>query len=271
VTSFDTVAARRRPWAVPALGAAGVLAPLVAVLLAPGSGAGPAAVPGAKTGVPFNGVAAVGALFTRSHGRLGKHFCTASVVHSVAGDLLITAAHCMAGRSLRPAGSIEFAPGYHSGRFPDGRWPVTAVYVDHNWSARHDPNDDVAFLKVTKAGERIERRTGAEVLSVSQKPPMTVRVIGYPDATSRPVKCTNVARAFDRGPLRQLVFDCGSYTDGTSGGPFLLHVSSKTGDGDVVGVIGGYQQGGNSPNVSYSPRFGRAVLALYKAAGGSSP
>ena len=49
-----------------------------------------------------------------------------------------------------------------------------------------------------------------------------------------------------------MVFDCDNYTNGTSGGPFLAHVNPKTGDGWVIGVIGGYQQGGDTPNVSYS-------------------
>src|SRR5271165_6359529 len=56
------------------------------------------------TGQPFSGVAAVGALFpsatTGSVSGLatsGGHFCTASVVHSRAGDLAVTAAHCVTG------------------------------------------------------------------------------------------------------------------------------------------------------------------------------
>jgi hypothetical protein len=61
-------------------------------------------------------------------------------------------------------------------------------------------------------------------------------------------------------------FDCGGYTDGTSGGPFLARVQRATGLGTVIGVIGGYQQGGNTPSVSYSARFGRAVRTLYEAA-----
>ncbi|HXF20282.1 MAG TPA: hypothetical protein VN597_07475 [Streptosporangiaceae bacterium] len=39
-----------------------------------------------------------------------------------------------------------------------------------------------------------------------------------------------------------------------------------TGLGTVIGVIGGYQQGGNTPSVSYSAGFGRAVRTLYEAA-----
>jgi hypothetical protein len=34
----------------------------------------------------------------------------------------------------------------------------------------------------------------------------------------------------------------------------------------VVGVIGGYEQGGDTPQVSYSSAFGANVAELYKAA-----
>jgi hypothetical protein len=33
--------------------------------------------------------------------------------------------------------------------------------------------------------------------------------------------------------------------------------------GTIVGVIGGYQQGGDTPSVSYSPRLGRGIQQLY--------
>jgi hypothetical protein len=63
---------------------------------------------------------------------------------------------------------------------------------------------------------------------------------------------------------REMEFDCGGCTDGTSGGPFLGRVDPSTGDGTVIGVIGGHEQGGNIAPVSYSPGFGRAVQALYQ-------
>jgi V8-like Glu-specific endopeptidase len=294
VTAADTVAAGRRPRAAAVIATVGtLLAVLLAVLprslglatagpAAYASGtfaadraglrwsgqapppvlAGSAATPGArKRGVPFNGTAAVGALFTQTSGHLGRHFCTASVVHSKKGNLLITAAHCLLGRSLKPAGRVVFGPGYHSGKFPYGRWPVTAYYVDGDWSSHQNPNDDVAFLKV---GKPIEPTTGAEHFVADRQPPMKVTVVGYPDATARPISCTNTARRFHHpGPLTQLVFDCDGYTDGTSGGPFLRNVNPKTGDGQVVGLIGGYEQGGDSPNVSYSPQFGTNIRNLF--------
>lgn len=216
-------------------------------------------VPAVNRGVPFDGTGAVGALFTRSGGKLGAHFCTASVVSSPAGNLLITAAHCMQGKSL---GSVVFAPGYHNGRFPYGIWVVTAIYVDSAWATSQNPDDDVAFLIAGQPGTHIQRRTGAEILRID-RPPQMVRVIGYPDATNRPITCTAPARSFG---ARQMVFDCDNYTNGTSGGPFLAHVNPKTGDGWVIGVIGGYQQGGDTSQVSYAASFGTAVAVLYAKA-----
>jgi hypothetical protein len=34
----------------------------------------------------------------------------------------------------------------------------------------------------------------------------------------------------------------------------------------VIGVIGGYELGGDTANVSYSPMFSSSILALYNAA-----
>jgi hypothetical protein len=214
-----------------------------------------------RTGQAFGGVAAVGALFTTSAGGLGTHFCTASVVHSAHGDLAITAAHCLAGEQ----GQIVFVPGYANGKEPHGGWRVTAVYTDQAWRSAQDPDDDVAFLRLSDDADSvpIESVTGAERLGTGWHEPALVQVIGYPDAANQPVTCTNWAKNFSP---TQLEFDCDGYTDGTSGGPFLANVSAKNGQGTVIGVIGGYEQGGDTPQVSYSPAFGSAVAALYRSA-----
>jgi V8-like Glu-specific endopeptidase len=224
-----------------------------------------APLPPAQHGVPFDGTAAVGALFTISDGTLGRHFCTASVVDSPAENLLITAAHCMTGKAL---GDVAFAPGYYDGHFPHGVWIVRKLYVDAAWEQDHNPNDDFAFLIAGRPGTHIQRHTGAERLEIFQ-PPQVVTVLGYPDRSNRPITCTNRAHSFSHG--RQMVFDCDSYTDGTSGGPFLIHVKARTGDGWVIGVIGGYQQGGDTPDVSYSPRFFTSIRRLYRIATAPSP
>jgi len=209
----------------------------------------------------FNGTPAVGALFTGTAGHLSGHSsCTASVVGSPAGDLVITAAHCVGG-STRYA----FAPGYHNGWAPYGMWTVSRVFVDRAWAVSADPNDDVAFLVVTQAGrgQSIQQVTGADRLGTGWGPVQAVQVIGYPQDSDSPITGQATTRAFG---AQQLEFTCAGYTDGTSGGPFLARVNPATGLGTVIGVIGGYQQGGNTPSVSYSPRFGRAVAALYRLA-----
>ena len=90
-----------------------------------------------------------------------------------------------------------------------------------------------------------------------------MRVVGYPDSQRRPLTCQNSVSAFS---LSQIEFDCSGYTAGTSGSPFLVRLNPATGEGAVIGVIGGYEQGGYSADVSYSAAFGQHVLALYEAA-----
>jgi V8-like Glu-specific endopeptidase len=215
------------------------------------------------TAQAFGGVAAVGALFTETAGKLDSHFCTGSVVDSAHGDLVVTAAHCVTGKP----GQIVFVPGYASGRAPYGIWRVTRVYTDSAWQSGQDQDDDVAFLRLADAsdGVPVEDVTGAERLdgSGSRQAPSLVQVIGYPDGADRPVLCVNWIKTFSDS---QLEFDCGGYTNGTSGGPFLADVSAGSGQGTIIGVIGGYEQGGDTPDVSYASVFGTAVAALYQAA-----
>jgi V8-like Glu-specific endopeptidase len=206
----------------------------------------------------------VGALVTAVPGGrgMGIHFCTASVVDSPVGDLVITAAHCVTGRH---AGQFVFVPGYHNRQAPYGIWPVTRVFVDQNWSDSADPDDDVAFLVVRKAGTTtsLQSLTGGERLGLGQRAGQMVRVIGYPDATDVPISCMNQAILFSP---TQLQFDCNGYTGGTSGSPLLANVSRSTGLGTVIGVIGGYEQGGYTPVVSYAARLEANAAALYKTA-----
>ena len=223
----------------------------------------PDAPPTPSDGRSFNGTPAVGALFTLSGGQLGRHFCTASVVESPRGDLVITAAHCVSGMA---PGQIAFVPDYRNGVAPYGVWLTSEVLSDGVWQASNDPDHDVAFLVVHRtgsSGDRIQDLTGGEELGIGWSARAWVDVIGYPDGTDRPISCQHESKPLGASEME---FDCGGYTDGTSGGPFLGRVNPSTGDGTVIGVIGGYEQGGDIASVSYSPGFGRAVQALYQIA-----
>jgi len=213
--------------------------------------------------VPYGQTSPVGALFAiTTAGRLGSHFCTASVVDSAAGDLLVTAAHCV---PRHAAGELAFVPGYRGGRRPDGIWRVSRVLVDERWRAARDPDDDFAFLTVRRAGRKasLEAVTGAVALAVGEPAGLRIVAAGYPDTESRLVSCSNTARAFS---ATQFTFSCAGFADGTSGGPLLADVRPAAGLDTVIGVIGGYQLGGKTPSVSYAARFGGRLAALYRRA-----
>lgn len=205
-----------------------------------------------------HGSGAVGALFVRALGiTVGAPFCTASIVPSPQGDLLITAAHCL---GKVPATDITFAPFYHAGIKPFGVWRVTGQVFAPGWFPGGDPNADFAFLTVHG---NVQARAGAEQLGLSSPAPLRVTIEGYSLAGGMTV-CTRNPTTIEVESQQQLKVTCGGFLNGSSGGPFLVDVSRKSGMGTIVGVIGGYQQGGNSPDVSYSAPFGTALLSLYK-------
>ena len=231
---------------------------------------GPTTVP--ATGTPavsrptataFAGLPQVGALFGGPVAG-GTHYCTASVVHSPRHDLLVTAGHCLSGTGS----TLVFAPGYHDGDAPYGSWTVVATYVSAAWSARHDPQADVAFLTVApqqRSGRvvNVEDVVGADRLVVSRGFHVRATVVGYPlGSGGRPLTCTN--ETYDEGGYP--AFGCDGYVDGTSGGPWLTGVDPATRRGDLYGLIGGLHQGGCTPQISYSSYFGPDVQALYARA-----
>jgi hypothetical protein len=90
-----------------------------------------------------------------------------------------------------------------------------------------------------------------------------VRVTGYPDSADAPVTCTNWTS--EQSPS-QLWFDCGGFTGGTSTSPWITRLDPLTRTGTIVGVIGGYQEGGSTPAISYSPYLGEESQRLYRQA-----
>ena len=74
----------------------------------------------------------VGALFERDAS--GEHFCTASVVASPGKDLLITAAHCInGGKGSGYKKDIVFIPAYRDGDAPFGVWTPQRLLVGPQW------------------------------------------------------------------------------------------------------------------------------------------
>ncbi|NUR59145.1 MAG: trypsin-like serine protease [Catenulispora sp.] len=234
-----------------------------------GAGAGPVSTvdssapqTGPPAGRPFGGTPAVGVLFLAGSG-VANHFCSASVVHSTAGNLVITAGHCV--YSDGPKQNVAFAPGYHDGQTPYGTWTVTRIVVSDGWRGSHNEAEDVAFLQVAPSGSgaSLESVTGADQIGFNRGFGMPVTVPAYPLGSDTPITCVAPAVKYS---ATQTEWDCRGYPDGTSGAPFLTDVDAGGAKGTVIGVIGGYQQGGDTPDVSYSAYFGNAVQALYQTA-----
>ena len=212
----------------------------------------------------FAGTPTVGVLFGSRTATV--HHCTASVVDSPRGDLVLTAAHCVTGSGI----GAWFAPGYHDGVEPYGRWRVTAAYGLTRWTLHHRPQGDVAFLVVAPrviAGQlrRLQSVTGGNALGSDPSDRTLVTVPAY-DAGSNdhPITCTAPVYHLGNFPA----FDCTPYVDGTSGAPWLV---SGTHGSVVVGLIGGLHQGGCLPSTSYSPAFRAAVAAAWSRAVAGGP
>lgn len=215
---------------------------------------------GTPSATRFSGSPTTGALFYTTGGK--AHFCSASVVDSTAGDLVLTAAHCVYGNGYST--NIEYVPQYHNGKEPYGVWPVRTITVASGWQRAHDPNLDFAFLAVGAAGgPSIQARTGGLTIGFTRWYSEKIEVIGHNDTDANPVRCATKSFKFRTG---QMEFYCNGFWTGTSGGPWIINYNTKTGGGTVFGVIGGYEEGGDYAWASYSSYFGSATRTLYQQA-----
>jgi V8-like Glu-specific endopeptidase len=198
----------------------------------------------------------VGALFA-SDDLTGGHFCTASVVHSPHRNLIVTAAHCLGGEN--EVDGAVFVPGYRDGKAPYGVWKLKRAFLPDGWAEGQDEDSDVAFAVLYDHGKKgVEDVVGADRFVTGTAIGATaVTVTGYPNSRETPVSCTNKPTAHSSTQQR---IDCPDLTGGTSGSPWV------NGDGQVVGVLGGHEQGGATADISYSVVFGSEAAELYRDA-----
>lgn len=219
----------------------------------------PASRAASRNATVFHGVPSIGALFF-SNGS-GDHYCTASVIDSQKRNLLITAAHCIhGGEGKGYVSHVAFVPKYDGGRRPYGVWTAKLLVVKWAWTHYSDPDLDFGFVAVNSlGGHKIANVVGNNRLAINKGFGHTVNVAGYPAGTDHPIYCRNTAKKQAKYQLR---FDCGGFTGGTSGSPWLLSYDSRTKTGYTNGVIGGYQRGGRYSYISYSPYFDKDVWNL---------
>jgi V8-like Glu-specific endopeptidase len=187
------------------------------------------------------------------------------VVASPGRDLLITAAHCISGgQNGGYRQDIVFIPGYRDGQEPFGVWIPARLLVAPQWQNSSDPDYDVGFIVLKPDdGKNVEDVAGANQLGIDPGYTNLVRVTGYPASEDAPVTCVSWT---SRQSQSQLRFDCGGFTGGTSGSPWVTHFDPRTRTGTIVGVLGGYQEGGSTEGISYSSYLGPEIEQLYRQA-----
>uniref|UniRef100_A0AAU2VEL7 Serine protease n=1 Tax=Streptomyces sp. NBC_00003 TaxID=2903608 RepID=A0AAU2VEL7_9ACTN len=200
-----------------------------------------------------------------------KQSCTAAVVDSRHGDLLVTAAHCL------PLDGASFAPGYHDGLTPQGEWPVLAALPDPRFAGAREGSEnwlyDWAFVRVARVGGRSVQEAVGSPFRVPPHPELLpddlgrVTLIGYPHDRPGQHTCTVGSRPA-YSDFRQA--RCAGFSTGVSGSPWVA--SGPDGEGTVVGVLGGAERGGGfADDVSYTARFDAGLSSLFATAQGVGP
>lgn len=219
-------------------------------------------IPGASSGTPSAKTVnapiwqTVGPLFTNNS--TTDHTCTASVVHSSSGDLVVTAAHCLADDGTQDS----FAPGFTDGRAPFGFWKVQNAYVDSAWLNNGSPTDDIAVLRLKpQNGATVESVVGAENMGSALTAGTDVTTVGYVmGSNDSAIACTAATGATSSQGVSYPSFDCGGFQAGTSGSPWLTQ--DTNGNLQISGIIGGYEQGGCTDSTSFSTPITSPLPAL---------
>ncbi len=223
----------------------------------------PANTPTAHT---YDGTPTVGAIFVS--GLHQNHTCTGSVVGSPQGDVILTAAHCVAGVTSE----IQFAPGFVDGRTPYGVWRVVEEFTAPQWG--DGPNEqhyDYAFLRVADQNRDGVQRSlqsvvGANRLRVNPAITGDVTITGYPlGKGGKPITCTHALYLYQGFPA----MNCYGYYPGVSGSPWL--VGGPPGQASVIGALGGLQGGGCSDSPSFASYFNQTTEATYQRAISGAP
>jgi hypothetical protein len=208
------------------------------------------------TAAPVPPDARIGALFL---GAGDLHTCTAGVLDSKDGDLILTAAHCVAGGV-----DTTFVAGFSDTADPSDVWRVDSTYLDPRWVTSQDPLADFAILRVTHDGPGTLQDTagGGLTIGAAPKPGTVVTVTGYGlGVGGGPVGCKSET---ELAPGGFPSLPCGGLVDGTSGAPWT---SGPT----ITGLTGGLDGGGCDESVSYSPPFDDGVVSLLARAEAGGP
>ncbi len=203
--------------------------------------------------------------------------CSGSVVDSPAGNVVLTAGHCViAPGTGTHATNIVFLPGYRDAIHTFGDWPATTFATTSQWettAGTGDPNDadeagDMAMLTLANRpgdGSTIQSVVGAVGIGFNQSRLQTYTEYGYPAAF--PYDGTRLYELTAPWAVDDPFFSpatmgiSSDFTGGSSGGPWLVGsppvALSVTDYRYTSGPLSGYM---------FGPYFGNTAQQLYSTA-----
>jgi len=165
--------------------------------------------------------------------RIGKLFmntgtCSASVISSKNGGVIVTAGHCVYSRSTKKfITSATFIPAYRDGAAPYGQFPAVNVKTLQGWVTTGQRRYDVAVLRLGKnsAGKNVTSYTGVLGKSWNYGDKQVHHALGYPGNIGGGNKlelCVSESDQQGAGCQGNLVLRMGcSMKHGASGGPWI--------------------------------------------------
>lgn len=218
--------------------------------------------------VPDPGVfpnAANGKLYGTLPG-IGRFACSATVLDSASGRVLLTAGHCLREPNGPWAKRLSFIPGYGAGARPFGTWSWSRAYVPRQW-ARGNINYDFGTIRLrNRAGDgaTAEEAVGGRPLAVNQPPQDGYTAVGYPynkGAGETMWSCASGFAGRDPRPVGRgeppIGISC-DMTQGASGGGWMSPA------GAVVSVSSFFYV--DYPDVLFGPYLGGKAAALVRKA-----
>ena len=197
--------------------------------------------------------------------------CSASVIPSTSGDLIVTAGHCVYDTTtlswLTNCNWI-FVPAYANGTAPYGRWPARQVATLNAWTkSAPDYNYDVGFVALSTVNSRhITQMTGSQSLGFNHPRGLFTYSFGYPVNLARGELlqwCSGIpsnSKYTVNGYKGQGLSNC-LMTGGCSGGPWLQQFNETAGVGITYSVNSFTYS--LAPNTMNGPVFDSNIQSLW--------
>jgi hypothetical protein len=209
-----------------------------------------------------------------------EYQCSGSVIHSPAGDVVLTAGHCVIdAKTGEVAHEVVFVPGYREGTAPYGAWAANSWVTTPEWSSTagtREPDEagDMAMLVLAPkagTGASVEATVGALSIAFEQAREQTYTQWGYPAEAPYPEgqilysHTTPYAGADPFYPLSIAPIRIASdFTEGASGGPWTVGPTSAPTALSVTDYFYEFD-----PGHLYGAYFGAAARKVYERASGT--